>query len=144
MRKKRRRNKCRLLLSAGVAHLNRDFLPLLMENAGVRVHTNGPLLTVDVRGSLRVHAAPPPPSPHLHTCDDWHGFRAESYGAVECFIEEVDPAAWRAPFAPSPSHVAHSPRRADVVTFPVCQDGHLWRWCFHHGVRFRTWVLQWG
>ena len=78
-----------------------------------------------------------PPSLHfLHTCDSWCGFSAESYVTVECFTLEVNPAARRVRSAPSPSHVAHSPRRVGVVTFPVRQDEHLCRWRFHRGVRF--------
>ena len=58
--------------------------------------------------------------------------------------QEVNPAARRAPSVPCPSHVVHSPRRADVVAFPVRQEEHLCRCRSRHGVRFRTWVLAWG
>ena len=48
------------------------------------------------------------------------------------------------PPAPSPSHEAHSPRRASMPAFPVSQEEHLCRWCSRHDVLLRTWARAWG
>ena len=63
------------------------------------------------------------PSAHLQTWDNWGGFSAESYAAVESFTLEMNTAVMR---------------RAGMVALPVRRQGHLCRWRFHHGVRFRT------
>ena len=44
------------------------------------------------------------------------------------------------PPAPSPSHEAHSPRRASMPAFPVSQEEHLCRWRSRHDVLLRTWA----
>ena len=48
------------------------------------------------------------------------------------------------PPAPSPSHEAHSPRRASMPAFPVSQEEHLCRWRSRHDVLLRTWARAWG
>ena len=70
----------------------------------------------------RAHLLPPPRRISTPATTGVGSAPSAMYGTVECFIQDVNPAARRVLSAPSPSHVAHSPHRAGVVSFPDRQD----------------------